>query len=92
MNNTVRYNSQLINDFDANNFFGEGDTAAVQSAFISAMKALGFTLGNEYDTDAFDSAAGVAIEIMNTGFACNFCMEWNANGYPVCDYCGDTQD
>ena len=92
MNNTVRYIIQLIIDFDANNFFGEEDTAAALFAFIAEMKTLGFELGNEYDTDAFDSAAGVAIEIMNTGFACNFCMEWNANGYPVCDYCGDTQD
>lgn len=65
MNTTVRYNKQLISDLDANNFFGEGDTAAAQSIWTAQMAQQGFTLGNEYDTDAFDSAAGVAIEAVN---------------------------
>ena len=64
MNNTVRYNSQLINDLDYN-FFCERDTVAAGSAFIWTMKTLGFELGNEYDADIFDSAADAAIGLVN---------------------------
>jgi len=60
----VEFSDQYLDEMEANNYFGsDDDQQAIRTAWTAELSKLGFTVGETYWRDDFDSACDVALSL-----------------------------